>query len=152
MTIMMYINRRKNMAKKLKKPYSLRERCDFVVEYNHKKGMRIEETDDYLFALEENEIMDNNVPVIDPDYEEKQKQKERENLNQLTITNEELRYALSLKSVKLEDIVTLPKVNSIILIPPVFKRDDTIIEELGNVLGYTVQDLDFLFKYKVLPY
>ena len=59
------------MSYKLEKPYTDFERADFIVEYNHKRGMLIEETEDEtLYALEKNEIMINGVPEINPNYEE----------------------------------------------------------------------------------
>lgn len=81
------------MSFELKKPYSLEERASFVMEYNNRRGLRIEDTEMYLFALEPNEIMGTKeieievpdeegeeqtetitipYPVINPDYEEEQ--------------------------------------------------------------------------------
>lgn len=68
------------MAYKLEKPYTDFERADFIVEYNHKRGMLIEETEDgTLYALEKNEIMVNGVAEINPNYEEELSE-QRENL------------------------------------------------------------------------
>ena len=68
------------MAYKLEKPYTDFERADFIVEYNHKRGMLIEETEDGTFyALEKNEIMINGVAEINPNYEE-ELSAQRENL------------------------------------------------------------------------
>ena len=68
------------MAYKLEKPYTDFERADFIVEYNHKRGMLIEETEDgTLYALEKNEIMVNGVAEINPNYEE-ELSAQRENL------------------------------------------------------------------------
>lgn len=68
------------MAYKLEKPYTDFERADFIVEYNHKRGMPIEETEDgTLYALEKNEIMVNGVAEINPNYEEELSE-QRENL------------------------------------------------------------------------
>ena len=68
------------MAYKLEKPYTDFERADFIVEYNHKRGMLIEETEDgTLYALEKNEILVNGVAEINPNYEE-ELSAQRENL------------------------------------------------------------------------
>lgn len=56
------------MSYKLEKPYTDRERADFVVLYNHNQGLIIEETDTALYALEADEIMQNGVPVKNPNY------------------------------------------------------------------------------------
>jgi len=58
------------MSYKLEKPYTDTQRADFIVEYNHKNGLKIEETDKNLFALEANEIIVDGEPVINPDYEQ----------------------------------------------------------------------------------
>ena len=59
------------MSYELEKPYTDEQRADFIVEYNHNQGLRIEETDLYLFALEANEIMGEKEIEIDvPDYDE----------------------------------------------------------------------------------
>ena len=57
------------MSYKLEKPYTGTQRADFIVEYNHKNGLKIEETDKNLFALEANEIIVDGEPIINPDYE-----------------------------------------------------------------------------------
>lgn len=54
----------------LEKPYTDTQRADFIVEYNRKNGLKIEETDKNLFALEPNEIIVDGEPVINPDYEQ----------------------------------------------------------------------------------
>lgn len=45
------------MSYKLEKSYTDIERADFIVEYNHKLGLHIEETEQALYALEANEMM-----------------------------------------------------------------------------------------------
>ena len=82
------------MSYELKKPYTEDERKNFIVTYNHNEGLRIEETDLYLFALEEDEIMGKkevegeliDYPVVDPDWDEKQQQKEQERIQALFMT------------------------------------------------------------------
>ena len=60
------------MSYKLEKPYTDKQRADFVVKYNHNQGLIIEETDTALYALEPDEIMQEGVPVKNPDYETQQ--------------------------------------------------------------------------------
>ena len=55
----------------LEKPYTEEERANFIVEYNHNRGLLIEETDEALCALEANEIIVDGKPIVDPDYEAK---------------------------------------------------------------------------------
>ena len=65
------------MSYKLEKPYTDRERADFVVLYNHNQGLIIEETDTALYALAADEIMQNGVPVKNPNYAAEQLEAEK---------------------------------------------------------------------------
>lgn len=67
----------------LNKPYTDKQRMDFIVEYNHKKGLKIEETSSCLYALEDCKILENGVPAINPIYytEQEKMQKEEQKLN-----------------------------------------------------------------------
>lgn len=73
------------MSHKLQKPYTEKQRIAFIVEYNHKKGLTIEETSEALFALDVDEVLQNGIPVKDEGYEaqkllELKKLKHSENL------------------------------------------------------------------------
>lgn len=61
------------MSYKLEKPYTEAQRINFIVEYNHNKGLQIEETMEAIYALESNEIMQQNRPIINPNYETQQR-------------------------------------------------------------------------------
>ncbi len=74
------------MSYKLQTPYNSKQRADFIVEYNHRRGLRIESLGEDLYALEENEIIVNNEVIIDPDYKTKKEQEERERLDGLMMT------------------------------------------------------------------
>lgn len=41
------------MEYELKKPYTEKERCDFIVKYNHNMGLKISETENGLIAKEQ---------------------------------------------------------------------------------------------------
>ena len=79
------------MSYRLNKPFTAEEKDNFIFKYNQDcfhEGYhcRIEETDKALFALEDNEIMVDGEPQINPDYEEKQREAEEERVNNLTMT------------------------------------------------------------------
>lgn len=79
------------MSYKLQKPYTKKQRAEFIIRYNYDSGLKIEETEDALFALNANEIMVDGVPQIDPDYEEKQAEKQKQvRLEELKLQLEEL--------------------------------------------------------------
>lgn len=65
------------MSYKLEKPYTDKKRADFVVLYNHNQGLIIEETDTALYALDADEIMQNGVPVKNPNYAAEQLEAEK---------------------------------------------------------------------------
>lgn len=81
------------MSYKLEKPYTDIEKSDFICKYhldtlNEGYNCHIEETETALFALEENEILVDGEPQIDPDYEEKEAQQRQENFeNQFILTS-----------------------------------------------------------------
>ena len=58
------------MCYEIKKPITDKQRADFIVEYNHNQGLRIEDTEMFLFALEPDEIMGEKEIEIDvPDFD-----------------------------------------------------------------------------------
>lgn len=65
------------MSYKLEKPYTDKERADFVVLYNHNQGLIIVETDTALYALDADEIMQNGAPVKNPNYAAEQLEAEK---------------------------------------------------------------------------
>lgn len=52
------------MAHTLKFPYTEEERTNFIVEYNHNKGMVIEETETAIYALEPWEVVNEQGDVV----------------------------------------------------------------------------------------
>ena len=151
------------MSYELRKPITEKTRMDFIVEYNHNMGLRIEDTPRYLFALEENEIMGEKeeggevipYPVVDPDWEEKQKEKERQRLNMLFLTKREVFLALYQDKGITPDQLKAQIQNPEALIEFEYANDyyrgNPLIGQIGAMLGYTSDDLDYLFQFKQLP-
>lgn len=93
------------MAYRLVKPYSETQKIEFIVEHNHKKGLRIEETENCIFALEDNEIMNNGEPVVDEAYEEKQNQIEANRVKLLSMTKLDFfKYVLAPAGIEYSDL------------------------------------------------
>ena len=152
------------MSYKLEYPYTEEERLEFIIEYNHNQGLKIETVErailteelselvvDY-YALEANEIMVDNEPVIDPDYEAKQEQKERERIAKLKCTKRV--FALMLQELGIDYItVLLPLIES----NPRAKlewdlcveleRQNPLLDVMAYPLEITSEQLDGLFKY-----
>lgn len=149
------------MSYELLKPYTSEQKTNFIVQYNHNMGLRIEETSKALYALEENEIMVNDEPIIDPEYEEKQKRKERERLNALNLTKADFWIALLdrdiTKAMVKAKIELIPdetlKAKTLIRLDEAdhFWRGDPSMDIIGAMFDITPADLDYLFENKALP-
>ncbi len=125
----------------LNKPYTEAQRMDFIVEYNHKQGYTIEEGENGLEALGYTE-------------DELQAQ-ERERINMLSLTAADVERAIyKAKDMDFEDIVEMVKESPDIDVKALkielkannFYRGNPWIEQVGAILGYSSEDLDYLFK------
>ena len=66
------------MAVILEKPYTPRQRADFIVDNNHRNNKEIVETDKALYALEPWEKVENDQVIEDREgYEERKQQEEK---------------------------------------------------------------------------
>lgn len=144
------------MSYTLQKPYTENDRLNFIVGYNHNQGLQIVETEQALFAIEANELMQNGVPAVNPNYQQEQEQKERLRLNMLNLTKADVLLALYKdKGITPEDIKSMLKDN----IPALIKfdyassyyRGDEVVNSLGIALGYTTEEMDYLFENKKFP-
>lgn len=139
---------------KLEKPYTEQERVDFIVEYNHKLGYEIKETETALEAWGYTE-------------EEKQQQ-ERQRIDQLTLTPSDVERALYYSPLQMDfdDLKALisekaPQIDLKGLAiefrannfyrGAVDKEGNRIIDMVGAILGYKPEDMDYLFEHKQLP-
>ena len=136
----------------LNKPYSEEERAEFIVEENHNLGYEIIETEEALEAwgYTEEEIA----------------QKERERLDTLTLTPADVERALyKEKQMDFDDLKALiaqqlPMVD-IKGLAIEFRAKDfyrgaeangiRLFDVVGQLLGYTPEDMDYLFEHKELP-
>ena len=82
---------------KIEKPLSIQERADFIVKYNHNKGLRIEETDKALYALEAWELLEGDNVIDNTEaWEAEQELKERERIAKLTCTKRVFAFSCAL--------------------------------------------------------
>ena len=93
--------------------------------------------------------------VLNPNYEAEQAQKEKERINQLSLTKREVFLALyNDKGITPEQIkaqITNPAVLIEFEYANDYFRGNPLIDLIGKSLGYTTEDLDYLFKHKELP-
>lgn len=120
--------------------------------------------DDYI---EGKYIVEDNKLVLNQNYEEEQNQKERNRLDMLTLTPSDVERALyNAKGIDFDDLKAiiadkLPNVDikglSIEFRAKDFWRGVTledgtrIFDVIGTLLGYTIEDIDYLFENKELP-
>lgn len=111
-------------------------------------------------------IWDGEEIILDPDYEEKQRQKERQRLDALTLTPADVERALyKEKQMDFDDLkalihTQLPQIDikglAIEFRAKDFYRGATangvrLFDVVGQLLGYTSADMDYLFENKELP-
>lgn len=138
---------------KLNKPYTEKQRINFIVEQNHTLGYEIRETDIALEAWGYTE-------------EEKQQQA-RQHLDALTLTPSDVERALYYgMGIDFDDLKALiaekaPQIDLKGLAiefrannfyrGAVDKDGNRIIDTVGMLLGFTSEDMDYLFQNKQLP-
>ena len=146
------------MAYKLEYPYSEQDRLKFIVQFNHQQRLNIEIIDNHVFvnyptyyALEANEIMVNNEPVVDPDYEAKQAQKEKERIAKLTCTKRVFALMLQELGITYTMLKQLIATNEQAQLEwdlcVELQRSNPLLDVMALQLGITPEQLDGLFRY-----
>ena len=138
----------------LNKPYTEEQKTNFIVNNNHRHGYEIRVTSEALEAWGYTE-------------EEKQQQ-ERQRLDSLTLTPSDVERALYYSPLQMDfdDLKALiaeraPQIDLKGLAiefrannfyrGAVDKDGNRIIDMVGAILGYTPEDMDYLFEHKQLP-
>ena len=138
----------------LNKPYTDKQRINFIVEQNHNNGYEIKETETALEAW---------------GYTEGEKQEqERQRLDSVALTPSDVERALYYSPLQMDfdDLKALiaeqaPQIDLKGLAiefrannfyrGAVDKNGNRIIDMVGAILGYTPGDMDYLFEHKQLP-
>ena len=125
----------------LNKPCSEEERVNFIVEQNHNNGYEIKETDKTLEAW---------------GYTEEEKEQQRqESISKLSLTKREVFLALRAdKGITPKQIrANITDEDALIEFDYAerYYRGNPLIDLIGQKLGYTSEDLDYLFEYKKFP-
>ena len=127
---------------KLNKPYTEKERINFIVDQNHRLGYEIRETETALEAWGYTE-------------EEKQKQ-ERERLDNLSMTKREmflgLYQAKQITPDMLKAQITDPQALIEFEYANDYYRGNPLIDVIGGQLGFTTEQLDKFFETKDYHY
>lgn len=125
----------------LNKPYTEEQRMNFIVEQNHNNGYEIRETEMALQAWGYTE--------------EEQQEQERERIANLSLTKRDVFLALYKdKGITPEQIkaqITNPEALIEFEYASSYYRGNPLINLIGASLGYTSEQLDYLFENKELP-
>ena len=139
------------MSHKLEKPYTDKQKADFIVEYNHKLGLKIEETGSELFAIEDNELMQNGFVIINPNYEKELEQKERERISKLTCTKRNFALMLQKLGITYSQLKDLISKNEQALLEwdlcVELERSNPLLDKMAAELDIMPETLDKMFKY-----
>ena len=124
----------------LNKPYTDNQRIEFIVQENHKNGYEIRETENALEAWGYTQ--------------EELEEQEKERIAMLSLTKREVLLALfDDKGITPDQIkanlddrgkIEFDYANE-------YFRGNPLINTLGLALGYTSEQLDYLFEYKTFP-
>lgn len=94
-------------------------------------------------------------PVINPNWEEELAQRERERLDKLSLTKREVFLALykdkGITPEQLKAQITSPEALIEFEYATDYFRGNPLINQIGLMLGYTSEQLDYLFEHKELP-
>lgn len=100
-------------------------------------------------------IVENGKLIVNPNYDEEKKAQEREKILQLSLTKREVFLALyNAKGITPEQVRgSITDTAALIEFDYAteYYRGNPLIDAIGSQLGYTTEDLDYLFINKVLP-
>lgn len=141
------------MSYKLEYPYTEQERIDFIVQYNHNQGLRIEETEFAIYALEAWELLDGDEVIDNTEvWEAEQAQKERERIAKLTCTKRV--FALMLQEVGISYLTILkpliesnPQAQLEWELCVELERSNPLLDIMAAQLMITPEHLDLIFRY-----
>ena len=125
----------------LNKPYTEEQRMNFIVQQNHKLGYEIRETDTALEAW---------------GYTSEEKEQQRkEAIAKLSLTKREVFLALyndkGITPEQIKEQITEPSALIEFEYATDYYRGNPLIDTMGAMLGYTPEQLDYLFEHKEFP-
>ena len=140
------------MSYRLQKPYTKKEYADFMIEYSQLKDLLTVDTIDAIYALEKDEIMQDGVPVKNPNYEQELTQKEKERVAMLKMTPRDFLLAITGMGIEWSAVKELmaqnPQVEIELNYCQYVYRGNPLLDELCVNFNVTSEQLDDLFKNK----
>ncbi len=133
------------LKSELKQPYTDEERADFIVENNHQHGYEIRETEEALQAW----------GLTQEEAEEEAQRREAERKAMLHLTKREVFLALykdkGITPEQIKSQITDPQALIEFEYANDFYRGNPLIDVIGGMLGYTPEQLDYLFENGTFP-
>lgn len=146
------------MSYKLNKPYTDKQKADFIVQHNHEQGLRIEESETALYALEAWELLEGDEVIDNTEaYEAELAQAEAERIAKLFLTGADVERGLyQVVGMDFDDILTYItelkpegvdiKALKIELKANHFYRGNPYVNIVGELLGFSKTQLDKFFE------
>lgn len=140
------------MSYKLTKPYTKEQMIAFKTEYNRKMGLKIEETEKALYAIEPWEkLVDDKVIDNREEYEAELAEKERERIGKLTMTKRIFALLLKEYGISYTQLKELISTNENALLEwdlcVELERSNPLLDVMAAKLGVTPEQLDEMFRY-----
>ena len=140
------------MSYKLNKPYTDKQRADFIVLHNHQNGRSIQESSTALYALEAWEGINENGEVIDNTeaWEAEQAQKESARIGALTLTKRVFALALQELGITYTQLKALIATNEQAQLEwdlcVKLERSNPLLDLMAAQMGITSEQLDYIFQ------
>ena len=100
-------------------------------------------------------VVENNQLVLNPNYEAELEKQERERISKLSLTKREvflnLYQAVGITPEQIKAQITDPSVLIEFEYANEYYRGNPLINLIGNSLGFSSEELDYLFKFKRFP-
>ena len=100
-------------------------------------------------------VNDKGILILNPNYEHDKEQQEKERISRLSLTRREVFLALYKDKEITPEMIRAQITNPENLIEfdyaEKYYRFNPLIDSIGGMLGYTSEDLDYLFMYKKFP-
>jgi len=133
------------LKSELQKPYTDEQRADFIVENNHQHGYEIRETEEAIQAW----------GLTQEEAEEEARRKEAERKAMLHLTKREVFLALykdkGITPEQIKSQITDPQALIEFEYANDFYRGNPLIDIIGGMLGYSTEQLDYLFENGTFP-
>ena len=140
------------MAYKLEKPYTDKQKADFIVKYNHNTGLKIVESNTALCALEAWEEVNENGDILDNTeiWQQEQQEKEVARIKSLKLTKRVFALALQQMGITYTQLKTLISTSEQAQLEwdlcVELERANPLLDTMAAQMGISSEQLDYIFR------